>query len=252
MRNLLLIAIFVFFITACGKKGALYYPDMLVPVAPTAISVNQIGSTVKLEFTLPDKDATDRKLYDLGGVKITKRENDPYQELVCNSCTTDYFLFRKLYLDLLPDGTRRFGNRILMLDGNVKSGKTYSYILIPFTKDGVDGVASTQVSVRLFQPALPPVIQSESLPAEIKISFVSLPPVAGSFLGYNIYRTSQQGLTPYLPLNREPWPGKEYIDSTLERNLKYYYVARMVVKLESGEVVESLLSNVVDGTLKND
>lgn len=252
MRNLLLIAILIFTLTACGKKGALYYPDMLVPTAPTGFSISQIGSTVKLQFVLPDNDRAGRKLRNLAGVKINKRESIFQEEQVCNSCTADYHLFRKLYLDLLPESAQKYGNRIILLDGDVSAGRTYSYVVVPFTKDGVDGLAAPRVSVRLVQPTLPPVLHAESFPTEIKISFVSMPATAGRFVGYNLYRSKEREVLPYLPINREPLMGKDYIDSGLERNVNYRYIGRTLVEMESGSMVESPVSNIVEGMLKND
>ena len=252
MRSLFLMITLIFSLAACGKKGVLYYPDMLVPSAPTATSVSQIGNSVKLQFVLPDEDRAGRKLLDLGGVKINKRESDSDQEQFCISCMTDYRLFRKLYLDLLTEGAYRYGKRILVLDGDVSAGKTYSYSVVPFTKDGVEGLASPQVSARVVQPTMPPILQAESFPTEIRISFVSLPSIVGRFLGYNIYRTAQQGMIPYLPINKEPLKGKDYTDSGLGRNVKYHYMARTVVEMESGNMVESPVSNIVDGMLKDD
>ncbi|MEI6206142.1 MAG: hypothetical protein WCP20_05115 [Desulfuromonadales bacterium] len=252
MRSLLMIALFMFSLTACGKKGVLYYPDMLVPVAPASTSVSQSGSAIKLQFLLPDNDRTGRRLLDLAGVKINKRGSDSPQEQLCNSCMTEYRLFRKLYLDLLPNGVQRYGNRIFVLDDDVSDGKTYSYSVVPFTKDGVDGLASPQISVRLVQPVLGPVIQAESFPTEIRISFVSMASAIGTFVGYNIYRTTQQDKVAYLPINKEPLMVNDFVDSGLKRNMKYHYTVRTVVKLETGNEVESLASNVVDGMLKND
>lgn len=252
MRSLLLMAVIISALTACGKKGALYYPDMLVPAAPTAISATQIGEVVRLQFVLPDNDRVGRKLHDLAGVKINKRESDSSLEQVCSSCMTDYRLFRTLYLDLLSDGAQRYGNTILMLDGDVRAGKGYAYSVVPFTKEGVAGLASPQVSVRFVPAALPPVIKAESFPTEIRISCVSAPPLAGRVIGCNIYRATQQDLMPYLPINREPVMGRDYIDSGLERNMKYRYQARAVIQLESGDQIESQASNVVEGLLKDD
>jgi len=251
VRSLLLIAVLLS-LTACGKKGALYYPDMLVPDATTVTSVGQIGSSVKLQFVLPQNDRMGRKLTDLAGVKISRRQSGSQDEGACSSCTTDYHLFRTLYLDLLPEGALRDGNRILVLDGDVSVGKTYSYRVVPFTKSGLDGLASPHVSVRLVQPTLPPIVHAESFPTEIRISCVTLLPIAGSFIGFNIYRTAKEDTVPYLPINREPLTEKDYTDSGIERNVKYRYMARTLIKLETGDVVESPLSNVVDGMLKND
>lgn len=251
MRSLLLLAILMVTMTACGKRGALYYPDMLLPAAPAITSAVQSGSSVKLQFVLPDKDRAGRKLSDLAGVKINRRVSDSTQEQACSSCMSDYRLFLKLNLDLLPENVQRYGTHIVVIDGDVNVGKAYSYSVVPFTRNNFDGLASPQVSIRPVQPTLPPVIYAESFPTEIRISFVR-PQAAGSFIGYNLYRTTQLNVRSYLPVNREPLRGNEYIDSGLDRNRGYYYMARTLVKLESGAVVESPVSNVVEGMLKND
>jgi hypothetical protein len=164
----------------------------------------------------------------------------------------DYRLFRKLYLDILPDGAERFGNRLVVLDGDVQPGKLYSYVAVPFTKEGVDGTSSPQISVQLAQAVLPPILHVESNPTEIKLSFVSLPPSDGVTVGYNLYRRSPKGTFSYLAINKEPLKGKEYVDSGLARATAYLYVARTVVRLPSGAIVESLVSNEVEGMLKDD
>lgn len=239
-------------ITACGKKGALVYPDMLVPSAPPTSSVIQSGSVVKLQFDLPASDRAGNRLSTLAGLKINKRERDPATEQVCRSCMEDYRLFRKLYLEILPDGSERHGNRLIVLDGDVRPGKTYTYFAVPFTKEGVDGAPSPQMSVQLVQTVLPPILQVESNPTEIRISFVSLPPLEGVSIGYNLYRKSNESTFPQLPVNKELLTGKEFVDSGLARKTVYYYMARTVVRLPSGAVVESVVSNEVEGMLKDD
>lgn len=249
---MLMTSILVFALTACGKKGVLYYPDMLLPAAPASNSVSQFGSAVKIQFVLPNKDLTGHKLVDLAGVKINKRESDSQEEQICKSCMTGYQLFRRLYLDLLSDDAQRYGDRIVVLDGNVTAGKTYSYNVVPFTKDDADGAASSHMSVRFVQPVPPPTINVESFPTEIRISFAGQQTDAKGFAGYNIYRVTQQNVPSYLPINRAPLTGKDYIDSGLDRNRIYRYTARTVIRLESGGIIESSVSNVVDGMLKND
>lgn len=241
MCRLFLTVVLALSLTACGKKGALIYPDMLLPAAPAATSVSQIGSGVKLQFVLPASDRGGRRLHDLAGVKINKRKG-----------MSDEVLFLKLYLDQLPDSVQRYGNRLFMFDSAVDTGKSYSYRVVPFTKGELDGSASPPASVLLVQPTLPPVLHAESFPTEIKVSFDTRPPTVGRFIGYNLYRTTQQGVVPPLPVNREPLADKMYIDSILERNVRYLYMARTVEQLEAGGIVESPPSNVVEGILKND
>lgn len=239
-------------ITACGKKGALVYPDMLVPAAPTAATALQSGSGVKILFDLPNSDRSGNRLKDLAGVKISKRQSDSVDEQSCRSCTDDYHLFRRLYLDLLPDGVQRYGSRLVVLDGDVTAGKLYSYTVVPFTKGGVEGSSSARLAVMVDAAVSAPTLNAESYPTEIKISFSGPSPAVGVVLGYNLYRATPNETFPLQPLNREPLKGKEYVDSGLLRGIGYRYQARAAVRLPSEAVVESLLSNEVQAMLKDD
>jgi predicted small lipoprotein YifL len=238
--------------TACGKRGALVYPDMLVPAAPTAASAIQSGSGVKIQFDAPTSDRAGNRLNNLAGLKISKSESDSAPEQTCRSCMNDYRLFRKLYLDLLPNGVQRFGNRLVVLDGDVSAGWRYSYVVVPFTKDGVDGVSSAPLVVQVVKAVPAPILHAESCPTEIKLTFSGLLPVEGDLAGYNLYRAPQNDPFPHRPINKEPLGGKEYIDSGLARGVVYHYLARAAVRLPSGVVVESLVSNEVQGMLKDD
>lgn len=238
--------------TACGRKGALIYPDMLVPAAPAAVTAQQSGSSVKLQFALPDKDRAGRSLQGVAGVRISKRAAETDQRDVCRSCMADYRLFRTLYLEHLPSTTQRFGSRLVVLDSDVSAGNTYSYSIVPFTADGVDGTSSPAVDVRMAPPLPAPVLKIESLPTEVKIQ-ISIPPlIAGRLLGYNLYRSSGAAARSYQPLNREPLQGNEYVDGALERGVKYRYSARTLIMQASGGIAESVESDWVEGMLKDE
>jgi predicted small lipoprotein YifL len=238
--------------TACGKKGALIYPDMLVPAAPAAVTALQSGSSVKLQFTLPEKDRAGRPLHGVAGVKISRRAAESAQKDVCRSCMTDYMLLLTLYLDHLPANTQRFGNRLVVLDSDVTAGNIYSYRIVPFTTDGVDGASSPTADVRVATPLPAPFLKIESLPAEVKLQISSQPPITGRLLGYNLYRSPAATARSYQPLNREPLKGKEYVDGVLERGMKYRYTARALIMQAAGDIAESAESIEVEGMLRDD
>jgi predicted small lipoprotein YifL len=238
--------------TACGRKGPLIYPDMMVPAAPAAVLAQQSGSDVLLQFALPDKDRAGRPVKGLTGVKISKRSTEAAQKDVCRTCTTDYLPFRTLYLALLPTDTQRFGNRLIMLDSDVSAGNVYSYSIVPFTADGVDGTASAIADVRMGSPLPAPSLKAESFPTEVRLHFSWQPPKSGQLLGFNLYRSTVAGSRSYQPLNKEPLKGNEYVDSALERGVKYRYTARTLAVLESGGIAESAESQGIEGMLKDD
>lgn len=238
--------------SACGRKGVLIYPDMLVPAAPTAVSAQQSGAAVKLQFALPDKDRAGRPLQGVAGVKISKRVTDAAQKDVCRSCQADYSHFLTIYLDHLPTTTQRFGNRLVVIDSDVSAANSYSYHIVPFTAEAVDGASSPAAEVRVETPLPAPVLQIESLPTELRLQFYSQPLISERLLGYNLYRSSGTAPRSYQPLNREMLKGKEYVDSGLDRGVKYRYAARTLIMRASGNIAESAESQEVEGMLKDD
>lgn len=252
MRRISLLFLILLLITACGKKGALIYPDMLVPAAPTAVTVRQVGPGMKLAFALPDKDKAGQALTDLAGVSILRREAILGQEVGCSSCANDFRVFKTMYLDHIDASARHYGRLFMLLDNDVRVGREYTYKVIAFTKGNVDGDASKPVFASLAQAPPSPVLQAVSAPTEIKLEFVGLTPLEGVLAGYNLYRWIKGDALPFLELNKEPLVQNNFIDTGLERGVIYVYAVRMVVRLPKGEIVESALSNEAEAALRDD
>jgi predicted small lipoprotein YifL len=252
MRTLACLLFAVFAISACGKKGPLLYPDMLVPAAPYDVSVQQSGNSIKLAFVLPSKDLAGRNFAGITGVTIVKRDEPAGPNPSCSNCTTDFSPFRKLNLEPLSPNTQRYGNLLMLLDGDVQAGRTYTYRVSAVTKDHLEGAISAPVAAVMVTALLPPVLQVVSHPTEIQLEFVGLPPSEGSIAGYTIYRALKGETFPLQPLNREPLTGNRFTDVGLERGTAYIYGVRTVVRLPSGGRVESALSNEAEGRLKDD
>lgn len=252
MRRIHLLLAITLLCAACGKKGPLIYPDMLVPAAPTAVTVAQAGLGMKLSFILPDKDRADLNKVELAGVKVFRRETPPGQDPECSACGNDFGFYKQLYLDLLEGNARRYGSLLILLDSDVKVGNDYAYKVVAIAKDKVAGEVSKPASATMVPPPLPPVLQALSEPTEIKLVFSHKPPIEGDFAGYNLYRAIKGEPLPFLPLNKEPLPGDSFTDSGLERHVTYSYASRMVVRMPNGMMVESALSNEVTGMLKEE
>jgi len=252
MRKLACLLFAAIAISACGKKGPLIYPDLLVPAAPSGVSAQQFGNSIKLSFVLPSKDLAGRNFAGLSGVTIIKRDEPAGQSPGCSTCTTDFSLFRKLNLDLLPPDTRRYGNLLVLLDGAVQTGRAYTYRVSAVTADNQDGALSAPVTALMATAPLPPVLQAVSQPTEIQLEFAGVTPGEGVIAGYNVYRALKGETFPFQPLNREPLADNRFTDVGLERGTTYIYGARTVVKLPSGGSVESGISNEVEGRLKDD
>jgi predicted small lipoprotein YifL len=239
-------------ITGCGRKGPLIYPDMLVPAAPSSLSVQQSGNSMKLSFVIPSKDKAGRTITGLSGITVVKRDEPSGLGPVCNSCPSDFLPFRQINLDLLTPDTLRYGSLLVLLDGNVQKGRTYTYRVSAVTKDGQQGAVSAPVAADMLASPQPAVLKIINHPTEIQLDIEGLPPVEGVIAGYNIYRTVKGEAFPLLPLNREPLPGNRFMDVGLERGVTYSYGVRTVVQLPTGGRLEGDLSNEAEGRLKDD
>jgi predicted small lipoprotein YifL len=247
MRTFACLLFLALTMTACGKRGPLIYPDMLLPAPPTAVTARQVGQAMQLSFVLTNKDRSGRGIKGLGGVTIFKRASLAGQEPGCNACTEDFALFRTLYLEPAPleRGVQRFGGMLLLLDSDVRVGEQYSYRVKPFTKDSIDGQASEPVTTAMVTPPYAPKLMAEPDPVEIRLLFSGAPAAMGAFVGYNLYRAPKGERLPYVAINKEPINNKNYTDSGLDRTLSYVYAARTVVRMPGGQLVESELSNEV-------
>jgi predicted small lipoprotein YifL len=252
MRAIIALTFVVLLVTACGKKGPLVYPEMLVPAAPSNVAVQQSGNSLKLSFALPSKDRSGRSLLGLAGVTILKRDAMAGQLPGCPACTDDYSLFRKLNLEFLPAGTQRSGSLIVLLDGEVRTGRDYSYIVTAFTRDNVAGAPSAPITAGMVPPPLPPLLKVSSQPTQINLELVGPSLVDGTFAGYSLYRAVKGEAYSSWPLNSEPLKVNHYSDVGLERGTSYVYAVRSVVRSATGAVVESGMSNEVEGKLKDD
>jgi predicted small lipoprotein YifL len=252
MRTLVCLLTTAVILSACGKKGPLIYPDMLVPAAPADVAVQQRGEAMKLSFVLPSKDMAGRNLTDLASVKILKREEMIGQTPACSSCAADFVLFRTVNLEPLPPGVQRYGSLVLLLDGDVQAGRKYSYRITAFTKGNQEGTAATAAASVLLPAPAAPVLKATSQPTEVQLEFTGPPPLEGVVAGYNLYRSTRGEPLPLLPLNKSPLSGNGYVDQGLQRSVTYVYAARSLVRLASGVVVESGPSNETEAALKDD
>ena len=252
MRRLCLALVMLFVLSACGKRGPLIYPDLLIPESPGTVTLRQTGVGVKLAFLLPQKDRAGRSLADLAGARVLKRETMPGQIQECSACQNAFRLFKTLYVDLQEESVRRYGNMMIVLDSDVTIGRSYTYTVVAFTRGGVDGQGSTPITAGVIEPPQPPVLRVSPSPTDIRLEFDGRHPARGSLVGYNLYRATKGEALPFLPLNREPLAAASYTDSGLDRRLTYSYGVRALVRMPACELVESSLSNLVDGALKDD
>ncbi len=252
MRVAMILGVCLFLVCGCGKRGALIYPDMLLPAAPAAVTARQSGAAVKLSFNLPAKDRAGRGLKGLSGIKVFRREAETGQGPACNACTADFALLKQLYLDVPDSAVQRFGDLMVVMDSSVREGVDYTYRVVPVTRDSVDGAASEQITVGLVKPPPPPKLKASPAATEILFSFSGAQPVVGELAGFNLYRSEKGKPFSYQPYNNKLITAGTFVDERLRRHVVYSYVARSVVRMPNGALVESIPSLVVNAQLQDE
>ena len=252
MRITASLLLFLLFTTACGKKGALIYPEMVAPAAPTDFSAHQTGSEVRISFQLPQKDIAGRPLSSLAGVNLFRQGSDTQQGGTCMACSSPFSLFKTVYLDSTGNAVQRYGDRFIVLDNQVYPETDYAYYVQSFLHDGAYGTASLPVKVSVVPAIGPPVLKAVSKPAEVHLDLFAPDPAAGVFVGFSIYRTIKGMPFSYLPLTKDPIASSTYLDFGLQRQTVYTYKAKTVVRMANGVFVESDDSNEVEAQLSEE
>jgi len=231
---------------ACGKKGPLIYPELLAPAAPTNITATQNNQVVRLVFNLPQVDQARRTLIDLEGLDVYRRVLKSGTKPECGACTEDFILFRKVFV-VAPDGlTKLQGSQAIVTDNEVSAGHDYSYYVIPFNKDAIEGLRSALVVVGVIEPPNSPVLKAVAEPTEIKLAFEHAGTRAANFVGYNLYRSLKGQPFPLFPYARVSAKDSAYNDVGLTRSEMYRYAATAVFKSPLGNFVEGPMSAVVE------
>jgi len=233
-------------LVACGKKGPLIYPELLAPAAPTNITATQNDKVVRLVFNLPQVDQARRTLLDLEGLDVYRRVLKSGTKPECGACTEDFILFRKVFVTA-PDGlTKLQGSQAIVTDNEVPVGHDYSYYVIAFNKDAIEGLRSTMVVAGVVEPPKPPLLKAVAEPTEIKLIFEHTGSRAANFVGYNLYRSLKGQSFPLFPYGRVSAKDSAYNDVGLTRSEVYIYAATAVFKSPRGNLVESPMSSAVE------
>ena len=246
MRITASLLLFLLATTACGKRGALIYPEMVAPAAPTDVSALQTGSEVKISFQLPQKDIAGRSLSSLAGVNLFKQGSDTQSGEACMACSPQFPLFGTIYLDHPGNAVQRYEDRFILLDNQVDEGVDYAYFVQSFLYDGTVGLASSPVKVSVFPTLQAPLLKAVSEPTEIRLELSAHHSAAGSFVGFSIYRSIKGQPFSYLPYTKEPVTSSTFMDFGLNHQEVYLYQAKTVIRMPNGVLVESAASDVVE------
>lgn len=239
-------------LAACGKKGPLIYPDMLLPGPPQAVVLDQSGPYLRLSFDLPTKDRTGKALKEeLESIVILRKVLERHD---CNSCLDEYQ--QMLRVDpKLPAPAIRQGDRIIWVDRDTRpDGRRYQYRVKIAQKGGDAGSVVNTIASALHAPPAAPVVQTRPVfGGMVQVEISAILPEGMALVGYQLYRSGgpdNSDLQPLGGLLRE----RRYTDQTVQIGSVYRYAARLVVRpiKEKGANLESELSEAVEVAVKGE
>lgn len=224
-------------LAACGKKGPVRPLIKPLPAAPAGFSARQLGSHVLLSWLLPSVNQDGSPLTDLRAVRLYRIEYAPGG--YCPECRDPVLPLRQIELDF-PEGVHRDGERLLLLDEQVRPGVGYRYRLRGVTRSGFEGDAATVRRDVQPAPPLPTALTARPGDRQVHLHW-RLPeglPAGTELLGFNVYRSQGSEPFPLRPYNVDLVPVPDFSDYGLDNAVNYRYTVRSVVR-SGGEILES-------------
>ena len=229
---------------ACGKKGPLVPPDGPAPAPVSALQVTQQGESFRISWLAPEQGLRGKETSALAGFRLYRREvRSPNDE--CPTCGADDLLIRTVDLEYLQDVVR-VGSLFVVVDGDVKLGKSYQYQVTAFEKSGAENRDSGRVKLKKVQPPPVPPVRLVEVPAGMMLEWSPVQVGTGILTGYNVYRLRPSERYAFRPVTPKPVSENVYEDLRMEAETVYRYQVRAVA-LVDGENVESDPSPQVEG-----
>ncbi|MBI3084753.1 MAG: hypothetical protein HYY88_03345 [candidate division NC10 bacterium] len=252
-RILVGMAMLIFVLAGCGRKGAPVPPRPLSPAAVGGIRAEARDGGILVTWTRPGRNEDGSLLTDLLEFRLSRtigvaqpreaRERPPFP------------LLATIRADQPDNATVRGGQYAFRDDGGgagLAPGVRYTYRVQAVNRRGVVGPPSVEVFVD-FAPALLPSVGLAASAGDGAVSLTwqapSGPVPAGTppVRGYNVYRGLRSGAYGPQPINAGPIVETRFRDAGVENGTTYYYVVRSV-GIERPPWRESRDSNEVSAT----
>jgi len=243
---LVLLCIVSLLVTGCGKKGPLIPPEASVPAPIDSLAVEQKEDRFFVSWVAPTKDAVGRKLSDLAGFRVYRREVLPPTE-DCEECPTAYRLVKTVDLDY-PEGVKIYDNRYVFAESDLENGKTYQYKVLSFKKDGSESGISNKIRRKKVATPPAPRLKAISTPTGVTLEWEPGQTPGADSAGYNLYRRRGSDIGTIVILTPVPVKERRYDDLRLEQGVAYVYTVREVANA-AGQLVEGAVSNEASGSL---
>ena len=248
MKRILLwscIALFVISSSACGKKSDPGLPMPIVPDAPSRFQAVARSEGIFILWRAPEKNVNDTELLDLAGFKI-QRASEPIEKF-CPKCPKNIIQLA----DIVYKGDRGKApdkQQYHYLDTALEFETVYFYQMMAYNEREHNGKSTKPMIIYWDRPpAVPTGLKVDRQNKQLLLSWQPVAalgdgsPLAG-FAGYNIYRTTQQGVYAEGPINKEPVNEAVFEDVPDKIDETYFYTIR-AARMVKETLVESGPSN---------
>lgn len=235
-------------LAGCGKKGPVRPLELPLPAAPSNVSLQQQGESLRLSWEVPTANQNGTPLTDLQGFRLFRLPFVPGQE--CPDCRDLSVLLTEVDLDY-PRGVIRDGSRLTYVDDAVQAETGYRYRIVPFTARDHEGAPSSLSRIVYPAPPAPAGLTAEGLDHLVRLQWEApvLDASLGEVVGYRLYRHADPARVAASPVNRQPLTEPRFEDFGRENGTPLTYAVSLIVRQQATEV-ESALSERVTVTPK--
>ncbi len=221
-------------LSACGRKGPVRPPLATLPMAPTQFVIDQQGNDFLLSWTIPAKNQDGAAAEDLSGFRVYRLVYNAVDG--CPTCRDPDQLVAELNL-LRPEPAARIDKRFYWRDANIAAGTGHAYRVVPVTVGRQEGESAATFRAWQQPPPAPTGLAAVAGDRQVQLSWA--PPAAipsgTQLVGYNLYRRTEGGSYPPVPLNVEPRREARLVDLSVEGGRVLAY--RVSTLVRSGELL---------------
>lgn len=221
--------------TGCGKRGALVYPDQLLPAAPSVLLLEQTEDKLRLTFSVPKQDRRDKPLQNpVQSMVVLKKDN-------C-SPRDKSFIFAKRFDAAYPG----YDSQIVWIDEQVQKNGCYQYRVGAVTSDEeISSFSDTLLVTLQATPAVPVIAVHPIFGGMVSVKLAEKGSQAGKPFAFRLYRADEVN-GEFIPLGGLIPADNPFIDQSVQVGKRYSYKARLILKDENnGMYRESGFSNPI-------
>lgn len=249
-KSILLILV-LFLFPACGKKGPLRMPEIVVPQAIKDLMAKAEGNAIIMNFSVPTKNTDGSPLNDLRGFKVLRSMRKLDEG--CENCPRKFIPLIDIEYQQPSAQLPTKGEKKEFRDTNLSYGTEYQYKLLSYNSHE-DFSRESNVAKAFFDipPSPPQGLKVDAGDRRVNLSWKEVEILSDGSpsrepILYNCYRTEEGKQFPFEPVNEKPVEVTSYQDVELRNDQKYTFRIHAVRKVGDGWV-ESEGSSIVSAT----